>query len=126
MTKSKITHYRKITKEGKQIGKIQLVYHSKSEIPHLEYEIDDKYHSKGIMSKELKKYLSRLREKEIERFIAVVEKDNLASVKILKKNRFLLLYESEDYYYYVAAFDLWDKIEGVQKDFKKNIKTSLK
>jgi len=121
-----VSNYYKITRHNKQVGKIQLVYYNKNKIPHLEYEIDDNYRSKGIMSKELKKYLSRLREEGIERFIAIVEKDNLASVKLLEDNYFARMWVSDDYYYYLGVFDIIDQLFEIRKQSLKQIKKVLK
>lgn len=72
------------------IGSLQLVdYFRKGAIPHLEYELDEECRSKGIMSKELPKYLKLLAKYDYNKLIALVDVGNAPSEKLLINNGFI-------------------------------------
>lgn len=121
MTKAKITNLHKITRHGKQIGRINLVKYNNFSINHIEYDLDEKHRNKGIMSKELSKYIKAMRKEGIHKFFAVIERDNEASIKLVEKNKFIRFSISEDFYYYLATYDLIDKAARIRKEFIKHI-----
>ena len=82
-------NHKHITRDGKEIGYLQLVKDSGLRIPELEYLVDEYYQNQGIMSVELPKYLEWLKGKDITQLCALVKPENLASIKILKNNRFI-------------------------------------
>jgi RimJ/RimL family protein N-acetyltransferase len=90
----------RIKEEKDPIGQIMLVtYFCKENAPHLEFFIKDEfkhYRNKGIISKELPKYLKKCKKYDVTRIIAVVKKDNLASIKIIEKNDFIKIKEIDD------------------------------
>lgn len=83
------------------IGKIQLVDYmrdravrntAKLNIPHIEYEMNADFRHRGIMSKELPKYLKWLQKYEYNELIAIIKNDNECaeySQKLLLKNGFV-------------------------------------
>lgn len=79
-------HFHRIIIEGKEVGYIQILSYSG---PHsqIEYYLDDEYHNKGIMTKELGKYLEMIKS-HFKMVLAVVKEDNLASIRVLLKNGF--------------------------------------
>ena len=80
-----VNNHKHIIRDGKEIGYLQLVKDSGLPIPELEYLVDEYYQNQGIMSVELPKYLYELNYKGIDRMIAHVKQDNVASIKLLKK-----------------------------------------
>lgn len=121
MTVAKVKFLHKVIRYNKQIGRINLVYYGDKNLPHIEYELDRSYWGKGIMSKELKSFIVRQRREGRHRFIAIVEKDNKASIKLLEKNYFARISSSEDYYYYLGAFDIYDQLFKLRERFIRNI-----
>lgn len=106
MHKIRPYYIKKIYCDGKEVGFIHLVKYNygKNAIPHLEYEIDPKYRNQGIMSRELVKYFKGLKKYEgvlSDKIIAVVKKDNQASMRILEKMNFSYFKEIENYYSYI-------------------------
>jgi len=84
------------------IGKIQLVDYThdrasskiRRTIPHIEYEINEDFRNRGIMSKELPKYLKWLQKYDYNELIAVVKNNNefaAYSQRLLLKNGFVKL-----------------------------------
>lgn len=76
-------YFHRIFVEGKEVGYIQIMLYSGMH-PQIEYDLDDKYHNKGIMTKELTAYLDRIKDK-FKTIVAIVKDDNLASMKVLDK-----------------------------------------
>jgi len=66
------------------IGKIQLVDYTRDRashpttrtIPHIEYELNEDFRNRGIMSKELPRYLKWLQKYEYNELIAIVKNDD--------------------------------------------------
>jgi len=86
--------------KGKDIGYIQLVdYALGKSTPHLEYSLQEEYRNKGIMSKELRRYLKRrCKDHGTYQMIAIVDYDGVegltaaqASESLLDKNNFAQL-----------------------------------
>ena len=76
----------------KKIGYIQMVnYFRKGSVPHIEYSLDQEFWNKGIMSKELSKYLKYRKKWKDTRMIALVTPDNVASKRLLDKNGFVFV-----------------------------------
>ena len=80
-------HFHRIIIDGKEVGYIQILSYN-SDYPQIEYNLDDDYHNKGIMSRELGQYLDTIKN-DYKAITAVVKEDNLASIKILIKNGFI-------------------------------------
>ena len=68
-------HFHRIIIEGKEVGYIQILSYSG---PHsqIEYYLDDEHRNKGIMTKELGKYLEMIKS-HFKIILAVVKEDNL-------------------------------------------------
>ena len=86
-----IKNYHKIKDGDKVIGHIQLVGY---DVPQVEYDLDEAYWNKGIMTRELKKYLKTLKLRGVS---AIIEKDNLASARVLTKCGFVELSKIKGY-----------------------------
>ena len=80
-------HFHRIIIEGKEVGYIQILSYSNSH-PQVEYDLDEEYWNKGIMTRELKNYLEDIK-KDYKVITAVVKDDNLASIRVLIKNGFI-------------------------------------
>jgi RimJ/RimL family protein N-acetyltransferase len=80
-------HFHRIIVEGKEVGYIQILSYN-SIYPQIEYNLDDEYHNKGIMTRELKQYLDTIKN-DYKALTAVVKEDNLASIRVLIKNGFI-------------------------------------
>lgn len=102
------------------IGRINLVKYQRQGLPHIEFEIDEGFRNQGIMSKHLTKYLKDCRLDNM-RLIAIVKKDNQASIKLLEKNKFIKTATFDDCFGYVIAYDLAKQIEEFQKKSLKNM-----
>lgn len=104
--------------DGKKIGYIQLVSYLRGDCkPHIEYHIDEAYQGKGIMSRELPKYLKRCNKFDNHQLIAVVKKDNIPSIKLLEKNGFRQITQIDDKLSYII--DLRFTPEIVEKMIRK-------
>ncbi|MEY3415876.1 MAG: Acetyltransferase domain, partial [Pseudomonadota bacterium] len=84
-------------------------------LPHLEYSLIEEYWNQGIMSIELPKYLKKCKRLGIPRLIALVKKDNEASIKLLEKSCFIKIATFDDAFGYVLAQDLMDEIKQFNK-----------
>jgi RimJ/RimL family protein N-acetyltransferase len=109
---------------GEVIGSVKLV--EVAGLPQLEYELDEKHWNKGIMTNFVKGYLQCVKNTH-PKILAVVEKSNIASQRVLEKCGFLLLTELRDYLTFVndlQANKEKKKImqELLDKGFMKNIK----
>lgn len=80
-------HFHRIIIEGKEVGYVQILSYN-SIYPQIEYNLDDGYHNKGIMTREVKNYLEAVKN-DYKVITAVVKKDNLASIRVLIKNGFI-------------------------------------
>lgn len=80
-------HFHRIKIEGKEVGYIQILSYSNSH-PQVEYDLDEEYWNKGIMTRELGQYLETIKN-YYKVITAVVEEDNLASIRVLVKNDFI-------------------------------------
>jgi RimJ/RimL family protein N-acetyltransferase len=89
-----------------EIGSFMLVdYLGEESTPHIEFEIFDQfkeYRNQGIVSKEIIEYLKLCNEEGYHRLIAVAKEDNLASMRILEKNNFIMVSKFEDNVCYVT------------------------
>jgi RimJ/RimL family protein N-acetyltransferase len=85
----KINLFHRIIINGKEVGYIQLV-HRHPAIPHVEYQLDDEYWGKGIMTRELTEYLVSIKD-ACPKLMAVVERKNLASKRVLDKCGFIFM-----------------------------------
>jgi len=98
------------------IGYLQLVDYTlgKKPIPQIEYELDEPYRNKGIMSKELPKYLKLCKKRHKKygdecgsnRLIAIIENGNEASTKLLERNGFVKVKDFDNHTSYMAQLDL--------------------
>ena len=80
-------HFHRIKIEGKEVGYIQILSYNNSH-PQIEYDLDEKYWNKGIMTRELKNYLEAIKN-DYKIITAVVKEDNLASIMVVIKNGFI-------------------------------------
>lgn len=112
---------KEIIKRNKEdVGRINLVKYLVSGLPHIEFEIFEGFRGRGIMSEELPKYLKKYA--PYHRMLAIVKKDNEASIKILEKNRFIKFATQDTTLTYILAVDLIDRIGEFQKEVLKNIR----
>jgi len=110
-------------KNGKEIiGYIQLVRYQRNGLPHIEYSLIENYWNQKIMSAELPKFLKKCKKLEIPRLIAMVEKNNKASIRLLEKNSFIKIATLDDKLVYVLAQDLILEIATLNKNALKSIK----
>ena len=76
-----------------EIGRFILVnYFGREKLPHLEFEVFEEfkeYRNRGIVSKEIVKYLKLCKKHGHNRLTAIVKEDNLASIRILEKTNFI-------------------------------------
>lgn len=79
------SHFMQIYYNNKEVGYCQLMKNDTLPTPELEYFIDEEFRGRGLMSKWLAIYLLELHKKGIFKVIALVEKDNIISVKLLEK-----------------------------------------
>lgn len=122
----KIGQHKPIKLDGKEVGHIQLVGR---DIAQIEYYLDEEHRNKGIMTRELRKYLDEIKD-DFPKIIAIVEEKNIASQKVLEKCEFILMTTSGNYFVYVNDLQA-DKrqkeiMQGlVDKGFVDKIKESL-
>ena len=122
----KIGQHKPIKLNGKEIGYIQLVEHA---IAQIEYYLDEEYCNKGIMTRELKIYLDEIKD-DFPKVIALVEKENIASQKVLEKCEFILMTTSGNYFVYVNDLQADKRLKDIMQDlvnkgFVDKIKESL-
>ena len=111
-----------IKTKSDSIGIIKLVKYYSIGLPHIEFSVDDDFQNMGVMSQELPKYLKKINQCGIFRIIAIVEKDNKASMRVLEKNgftKFAILTESVAY---VIAMDIVNEVKKFHKEVLKSIK----
>ena len=110
---------------GKDVGQIRIFkIRSKIDIYELEYALDDEYQNKGIMSKELPKFMKKHKDKFMQ---AQILRDNIASQKVIKKAGFYFFETIEnkknqiiDIYMYGGARNKY--FESVLQAFKGRLK----
>ena len=102
MTTAKLANYHSIIKDGKEVGKIQILNYYDSGVPQLEYDLDKEYWGNGIMTQELRDYIERIKD-NYKFLIAIVKKDNLASIRVLEKIEFsdFFLFKKTGYKFYI-------------------------
>lgn len=102
MTTAKLANYHSIIKDGKEVGKIQILNYYESGVPQLEYDLDKEYWNKGIMTQELNDYIKKIKN-NYKFLIAIVKKDNLASMRVLEKVGFndFFLFKKTGYKFYI-------------------------
>jgi RimJ/RimL family protein N-acetyltransferase len=99
----------------KVIGYLRLIKQQRNGLPHLEYSLIEEYWNQGIMSIELPKYLKKCKRLDIPRLVALVKKDNKASIKLLEKSCFIKIATFDDVFGYVLAQDLMVEIKEFNK-----------
>lgn len=99
----------------KVIGYLRLIKQQRNGLPHLEYSLIEEYWNQGIMSIELPKYLKKCKRLDIPRLVALVKKDNQASIKLLEKSCFIKIATFDDAFGYVLAQDLMVEIKEFNK-----------
>lgn len=119
--------YCKPKRSWEVIGRINLVSYTcgEKQIEHLEFFLEEEHRRKGIMSVELPKYLKHRKKWGTTRLLAVVKKDNIASIKLLEKNDFVRFQEFEEEFVYLTDLnftksDVKKTIDLVKKGFSKN------
>ena len=96
-----------IGNENEIIGYFQLVdYHTDKSIPQLEYSLDKEHREKGIISRELPKYLKWCKENRHNKLIANTENDNEVSIYLLEKNGFIKIADFGNIICYVIDLNL--------------------
>ena len=80
-------HFHRIKIEGKEVGYIQILSYNNSH-PQIEYDLNEKYWNKGIMTRELRQYLEAIKN-DYKVVVAVVKEDNASSIRVLIKNGFI-------------------------------------
>lgn len=104
-----------IKHKHEEIGYLQLVTYmlGKTSIPHIEYHVNEGYRNKGIMTRELPKYLKMCKKYDCSRLIAIVENDNEISIKLLERNGFIKIKDFDNHRSYIAHLDF--KVEELEK-----------
>lgn len=104
-----------------EIGRfILVIYFGREKLPHLEFEIFDEfkqYRNRGIVSREIVKYLKACKENRYNKLIALVKKDNLASMRILEKNNFIRFSQINDNISFIINLDCTKKILTAMQEF---------
>lgn len=105
-----------------KIGYIRLVQYLTGEaIPHIEYDLEEEYRGKGIMSLEMPKYFKLCRKYDFTRLIANVKSDNKASIRILEKNGFIKFATlADNNLIYIIDLKLTDNIKAFHKHVLNN------
>lgn len=75
---------------GKQIGYICiLTYPNMDKIPFLQYEVDAEHRDNGVASKAVPLFLEDCKKGGFNQICAMVQDDNVASIRVLMKNNFI-------------------------------------
>jgi RimJ/RimL family protein N-acetyltransferase len=111
-----------IKTKHESIGIIKLVKYHKSSLPHIEFSVDDDFQNMGVMSQELPKYLKKINQQGIFRAMAIVEKDNKASMRVLEKSGFIKFADLTETFAYIIAMDIVNEVQKFHKEVLKNIK----
>ena len=103
----KVHNRQPILFKREKVGYIQLVsYMTGGATPHIEFAIDEPYRNKGIMTKELPKYLKYLKKWGHYQLIAIVKCDNQASLNLLESNGFFKVADIKDKVSYIIDLRL--------------------
>ena len=79
-----------IRQNDKDIGDIRLLtYPNMDRFPYIQYEVSPEYRNQGIMSRELPIFLKACKKHSYHQICAMVQDDNLPSIKLLTKNNFV-------------------------------------
>jgi RimJ/RimL family protein N-acetyltransferase len=113
--KTRIFNLNELRIGSKVIGYLRLIKQQRNGLPHLEYSLIEEYWNQGIMSIELPKYLKKCKKLDIPRLVALVKKDNEASIKLLEKSCFIKIATFDDAFGYVLAQDLMVEITNFNK-----------
>jgi RimJ/RimL family protein N-acetyltransferase len=113
--KTRIFNVNELRIGKKVIGYLRLTKQQRNGLPHLEYSLIEEYWDQGIMSIELPKYLKKCKRLDIPRLVALVKKDNEASIKLLEKSCFIKIATFDDAFGYVLAQDLMVEIKQFNK-----------
>lgn len=119
----KITNYHPIYAFGQQCGYLQTIMTKGFKAVEIEYNLDEEYRKQGIMTIYLPIYLAELERRGFKNILAHVEKENLASKKLLKKNGFIKFNEIRgiEIFLYISGIKLDRSIlERVRKKFVNN------
>ena len=124
----KINLFHRIIINGKEVGYIQLV-HRHPAIPHVEYQLDDEHWGKGIMTGALTEYLASIKDK-FPKLIAMVERSNLASKRVLDKCGFVFISKMSNYDVFVNDLQANSEKRKIMKElveqgYVKKIKRDL-
>jgi len=127
----KINPFHRIIINGKEVGYIQLV-HSRfveQSTPQIEYRLDEEYWGKGIITRELTEYLASIKEK-CPKVMAIVEKNNLASKRVLDKCGFVFMSKMGNYDVFVNDLQANSEKRKIMKElvdqgYVKKIKRDL-
>jgi len=104
----------KIYNNKKEIGQLMLVSYLTNSKPHLEFFLKEEFWNKGIMSKELSKYLKQCKKWHHFQLIANVKQDNIASIKLLENNGFVKMMDIRDTFVYLIDLNFTkDKLAKV-------------
>ena len=115
LMKTRIFNLNELRIGSKVIGYLRLIKQQRNGLPHLEYSLIEEYWNQGIMSIELPKYLKKCKKLDIPRLVALVKKDNEASIKLLEKSCFIKIATFDDAFGYVLAQDLMVEITNFNK-----------
>lgn len=115
-TKPKVFCRKELFREKEKIGYLQLVSYLRGsdDIAHLEFSLEEEYHNKGIMSRELPIYLKYLKKWDHKRLLAYVKNTNSPSIKLLEKNNFILVTPYKDLLVYALDFNLLENIRKMR------------
>ncbi len=99
-------------------------------MPQIEYDLDEKYWGKGIMTRELTQYIEAIKRK-FKSLTAVVERNNLASKRVLEKCGFIFTTKMRDYDIFLLKLDATAQQRKIMKElvelgYAKKIKRNLK
>jgi predicted acetyltransferase len=116
----KINFFHKIIINGKEVGYIQLVHSdSMPQIPQIEYDLDEEYWGKGIMTRELIQYIEAIRS-EFKSLVAVVKRKNLASKRVLDKCGFIFMTKSGNYDIFINDLQANSEKKKIMKELVEN------
>ena len=104
--KPRLFFERIIYRDKKAIGSIMLVNYSNKPMSHIESQLDKEYQGRGIIARELPKYLKSCKKAGYQKIMAVVKKDNSPSYRLLEKNNFVKLQELDETFCYIAHLGL--------------------
>jgi RimJ/RimL family protein N-acetyltransferase len=97
-------HEKHLHDNDKPIGYLCVLTYPNYEIPFLQYEIHPDYRGQGIASREVPIFLQEYQSLGYNQVTAMVEEDNIASMKILHKNGFIEFCKIKDIITYIRDF----------------------